>query len=85
MGWLERNDFSQKLPVPLRNCSRTIDTHRVAVVRTNFYNYPCVLPLARVVPGLILDGDMIPGLERRQGLAASRELLTLLDMALGIG
>ena len=54
-------------------------------MRTNFYDYSCVLPLARIVPGLILDGDMIPGLERRQGLAASRELLTLLDMALGIG
>ena len=52
---------------------------------TNFYNYPCVLPLARIVPGLVLDGDMVPGLERGQRLAASRELLTLLDVVLGIG
>ena len=60
LGWLERNDFPKEFSVSLRDCSWTINTHSVAVMRPNFYNHTCMIPLTRSISRLVLDSNTIP-------------------------
>ena len=70
-----RRNLPQKLSVPLRQLTRTIQTDEITVITFCFNDHSSLAPLPGRVAVLVLDLDLITRLERRELPSSSGQSL----------
>ena len=69
-----RRDFPQKLPVPLCQLPRAVETDEITVKSLSFNHDASLAPLSGRVAVLVLDLDLVTRLERRELPSSSGQL-----------
>ena len=77
--------LSEKLSVPTRDTTRTVDFYKILVELQYFNNDTSFLPALWVIAALILDEDIFSNFEWMEGVGVLGPSLMIFDMTLGHG